>query len=78
MLHGQLLDGRGLQFHAPAGGAVGLGQHQGHLETRGEQALERDTREFRRAGKDDFHEDWSNGAVPRAVREPPRGALRGG
>ena len=55
VLQRELLDGRGLQLHAAAGGAVRLRQHQRHAKTRGEQALQRHAGEIRRAGEDDVH-----------------------
>mmetsp|Transcript_6682 Transcript_6682/g.27948 ORF Transcript_6682/g.27948 Transcript_6682/m.27948 type:complete len:400 (+) Transcript_6682:401-1600(+) len=50
-----LLDGRGLQLHAAAGRAVGLGQHQGHREAGAQQRVQRDGRELGRTGKNDSH-----------------------
>ena len=50
-----LLDGRGLQLHAPASGAVRLGQHQGNLVARLQQLRQCHAGEFRRAGEDQPH-----------------------
>jgi hypothetical protein len=50
-----LLDGGGLQFHATAGGAVGLGQDQGNLKTGGVQSFDSDSGELRGTGKNDAH-----------------------
>ena len=47
------LDWRGVELHATTGGAVGLGQHQGHFETRCVQVCQRDLREFGRARESD-------------------------
>ena len=55
MLQRALLDGRGLQLHAAPGRTVGLGQHQGDGEARGEQAFKGNARELGRAGKNDSH-----------------------
>ena len=60
LLHGHpvrqrpLLDRRGLQFHAPPGRAVGLGQHQHDLVAGGVQCGQGLAREFGRARKNQF------------------------
>jgi hypothetical protein len=46
-----LLDRRGLQLHAAAGRAIGLGQHQHHVVAGGRDGLQRDARELGRARK---------------------------
>jgi hypothetical protein len=78
-LEGQLLDRRRRQLHAPAGGTVGLGQHQRHDVARRMDRRQRDRRELRRAGKRDAQahvgprERWNR--LCRASRgAPPRGA----
>ena len=53
--HRILLDGRGLEFHATAGGPVGLAQHQNDLETRAVQALQGHAGEFGRTRKNELH-----------------------
>lgn len=50
-----LLDGGRLQLHAPAGGAVGLGEHEGNFGARGEQAFQGHPGELGRARENDLH-----------------------
>ena len=71
---GDFLYGGGLQHHAAPGRAVGLGQHQHHLVSGGEQGFQCRRGELRRAGEDYFHR-----AALRAFEEivasgPQRGA----
>ena len=49
----RLFDRRGLQLQAAAGGAVGLGQHQRHVEARCDQGTKRHRGELGRAGERD-------------------------
>ena len=51
----ELLDGRGLQFHATARRPVGLAEDQGDLMAGGDQLLHRHPRKLRRAGEDKLH-----------------------
>ena len=52
---GELLNGGRLQLHTTSGRAVGLGQHQGNVESRIMQRFQCNRGEFGRAGKDDVH-----------------------
>jgi hypothetical protein len=54
----KLLDGRGLQLHAPAGRAVGLAHHQGDLHACAVQAGEGDLGKFGGAGKHNAHKNY--------------------
>ena len=51
--HRQLLDGGRVKFHAASGRTIGLGQHQRNLESGRGNGIECDTRELRRACKND-------------------------
>ena len=50
-----LLDGGGLQLHAPAGGAVGLAQDQRNFKTGAMQPGKRHSGKFRSTGKNNTH-----------------------
>ena len=55
MREGERLDRRGLGLHAPAGGPVGLAEHERDLVAGGMQPLQADAREFRRARERQSH-----------------------
>ena len=57
LVEGDLLDRRGLQLHATSSRAIGLRQHQRHLETRIQQALQGNGGEFGGSGKNNLHGD---------------------
>ena len=66
---------RGLEdrLEPAPGRAVGLGEHQRHLETGGQQTGQRHTGEFRRAGKNEFHERRSRPDKGLTPSSPPAG-----